>query len=300
MEITKPPVGVKVKRNRMAAGWWEERWTIDRCRTPVPYDVSYSSDGHGGTNIASRMAPVLEQEKKTDADTPPPLPRAGENPSPASSSTQSKTAGTSPGSPLPASGNALPEGFVLYEGQKDQFTIAIPQGWAARDQSQIVQAKGNSQFNLTFFYLPPKGTPQDSITPAVLMKIIMSIGTGEIPSFFVQKLKAGDGMSCEGFSEKAEKKVFKLVTGDPMFGKGATILEPPRSEPISVAGCKGIRIYGTGKAAKEDTPQTSDVHAVSDGKILYLFSLRGSADNCKKNAEIFQKSVSTAKLTAAK
>ncbi len=94
--------------------------------------------------------------------------------------------------------------------------------------------------------------------------------------------------------------MFKLVTDDPMFGRGATILEAPHSEPIAVAGCKGIRILGTGKPAKGNTPQTSDVYAASDGQTLYLFTLRGTADNYKKNTEVFQKAVATAKLTAAK
>ncbi len=111
---------------------------------------------------------------------------------------------------------------------------------------------------------------------------------------------AKNGMSCAGFPEKAEKNVFKLVTDDPMFGRGATILEAPHSEPIAVAGCKGIRILGTGKPAKGNTPQTSDVYAASDGQTLYLFTLRGTADNYKKNTEVFQKAVATAKLTAAK
>jgi len=91
-----------------------------------------------------------------------------------------------------------------------------------------------------------------------------------------------------------------MITGDPILDKRATILEAPRSEPVSVAGCKGIRIHGTGQPAKENTPQTLDVYAASDGKVLYLFTLRNHADNYKKNSEVFQKSVATARLTAAR
>jgi len=132
------------------------------------------------------------------------------------------------------------------------------------------------------------------------VELMTKIDTGEIPSFFVQRVPAKNGISCAGFSEKAEKDVFKMITGDPILGKGATILEAPRSEPISVAGCKGIRIRGAGQPARENTPQTIDVYAVSDGKVLYLFTLRNHADYYKKNAEAFQKSMATAKLTAAK
>ncbi len=275
MEITKQPVGLKVKRGRVVGGEWEERWTIDRCGMQVPYDITYRSDGRGGTDIGYGMAKVLEQEKKTDTAAQPPV---------------SSQAGTA---------DALPEGFVLYEGQKSQFTIALPQGWVAYDQSTINRRHGmqeNSKFNLIFFYLPPNPTSQDSMSVEVMNKI----STGEIPAFFVQKLPAEKGMSCAGLSEKAEKYVFEMVTGDPMWGKGATILEAPRSEPNSVAGCKGIRVRATGQAASGNTPWTVEMYAVSDGKTLYLFTLRNYADNYKKNAEAFQKSVATARLTAAK
>ena len=132
------------------------------------------------------------------------------------------------------------------------------------------------------------------------MKLLTGIDSGEIPSFFIQRAPVKDGMSCAGFSEKAEKDVFKMVTGDPIFGKKAAILEAPRSEPVSVAGCKGIRIHGTGQPAKENIAQTLDVYAASDGKVLYLFSLRNHADNYKKNVEVFQKSVATARLAEAR
>jgi hypothetical protein len=264
MEITKQPMGLKVKRNRMVAGEWEERWTIDRCGLQVAYDVTYRADGRGGTDIGSRMAKVLEQEKKTDTAAQPPV---------------SSQAGTA---------DALPEGFVLYQGHKSQFTIALPPGWIAFDDW--------AHFNLIFFYLPPKPTSQGAMTQEVIEKI----HTGEIPSFFVAKSPAENGMSCAGFSEKAEKAVFELVTGDATFGEKATILEAPRSEPSPVAGCKGVRIRETGQPVEENTPWMVDVYAASDGKTLYQFTLYNYADNYKKNAEVFQKAVATARLTAAK
>ena len=45
-----------------------------------------------------------------------------------------------------AAGN-LPEGFVLYEGQKGQYTIAIPREWTAYDQSQMLKEKGGRRRN---------------------------------------------------------------------------------------------------------------------------------------------------------
>jgi hypothetical protein len=113
--------------------------------------------------------------------------------------------------------------------------------------------------------------------------------------------KAEDGMSCDGFSEKARAKILKMAQEHSDFGEGAKILESLRSEPVSFAGCKGIRIYGSGTAPeKEDITWTMEVRAVAGAKTLYLFILRCSVENLKKNAEIFQKSIATFKLPADK
>ena len=84
------------------------------------------------------------------------------------------------------------------------------------------------------------------------------------------------------------------------WGKGATTLEAPTSEPIQVAGCKGLRVRGSGQLAGASTPWAVEMYAASDGKTLYLFTLRNYADNLKKNIEVFQRAVSTARLSAPK
>ncbi len=268
-EVSRLPDGVKVEANRMVAGWWEERWTINRCQVRVAYDVTYRADGRGGTDISPRGA--LEQEKKTDTATPPPQPAAGENPPPAAAPSQP-----------PASG-ALPDGFVLFEERKDQFTIAIPKDWTAYDQSRLLgeqQAqKRGGMFNVIIFYRAQDPPSNDGMSVEIMRKI----DVGEVPSFFVQKMAAEKGMSCDGFSEKAGKQVVKLLG-----------LDGSHWEPSPVAGCKGVRVRGSGGDRKQD------VYAASDGRILYLFYLRMPAEKFEQNAEVFQKSVATAKLTAAK
>jgi len=58
----------------------------------------------------------------------------------------------------------------------------------------------------------------------------------------------------------------------------AAVLEP----------CRGIRVRGTGQPARENTPQTLDADAVSDGKVLYLFTLRNQVDYYKKTPRSFR------------
>ena len=42
-----------------------------------------------------------------------------------------------------------------------------------------------------------------------------------------------------------------------------------------------------------------DVRAVSDGKTLYLFSLRNTATNYSRNIETFEKALATLKLSSS-
>ena len=266
-----------VKQLRSADEPGIERWDIKSCDVASSYDVQIVPSPKGGSDFrAVKSKSVQTQDKATDTAAPPPV------------SSQAATADTSP------------EELVPYDGQKSEFTIALPKGWVAQDQSQTL-GKGNSKFNLILFHPSyPNPTAQDAKSAElVAMKLLTGIDSGEIPSFFIQRVPAKNGMSCAGFSEKAEKDVFKMITGDPILDKKATILEAPRSEPVSVAGCKGIRVYGTGQPARENAPQTIDAYAVSDGKVLYLFTLRNQADYYKKNAEVFQKSMATARLAAA-
>jgi hypothetical protein len=274
-EVTRLPASVKVEANRMVAGWWEERWTINRCQVRVAFDVTYRADGRGGTDISPKA--VLAQEKKADTAPPPPPPQpaAGENPTPAASPSQPPPLG------------AIPDGFVLFEGRKDQFTIAIPKDWMAYDQSRVLGEQqpqkmkgGTGIFNVIVFYR----AQEQASDGALSVETIRKIDSGEVPSFLVLKMAAEKGMSCEGFSEKAEKHVVKIMG-----------MDASQSEPSPVAGCKGVRVRGDGRRSS-----AQDVYAVSDGRILYLFTLRNSAEKFDQSAEVFQKSVATARLTVAK
>lgn len=248
-----------------------ERWEVKTCDASSSYDVEIVASPKGGSDFRV-VKSILPQEKKTDAVAP----------QPATSQT--------------AAADTPPQEWVPYEGQKSQFTISLPKGWLTHDQSQMPGVKG-PDVNLVFFYASQAGL---EFGGADDVKLLTGIDSGEIPSFFVQRIPAKNGVSCVGFSEKAEKDVFKMVTRDPIVGKGATILDAPRSESTQVGGCVGIRIRGAGQPAGGSVPHTLDVYAVSDGKVLYLFSLRNRTENYEKNVEIFQKSVATAKLTATR
>ena len=173
----------------------------------------------------------------------------------------------------------LPEGFVIFEGRKDQFTIAIPKDWAIYDQARALEEHGaqriaNNFFNMIIFYRSLDTTPKNDMPVELLGKI----DKGETPSFFVQKVRPGKGMSCGEFTEKAQKEVLKLVSSSDAFANGAKVVEAPHAEAITVAGCKGTKIQGSGQAKDSSTATRHVVYAASDGTVLYLFSLRSPVE----------------------
>lgn len=278
-----------VKQWRSTSNPGVELWEVKSCDATSSWDVHMVPSPQGGTDFQVNK---IDQELKKKPDT------AIESPA----STQTGTAEASPKEQKamnpPATGT--PEGFVLFEGRKEQFTISIPKDWTAYDQALLTAASGdrrvaNDSFNMIIFYLSQDPAANEGPTVEVMLKVV----NGEIPAFFVQNLRAADGMSCSGFTEKAQKNVLKLVSSESEFKRGATVTEAPHAEPVPVAGCQGIRVRGSGRARQSSTTTVHDVYAASDGKVLYLFTLRVPAEKLDKNSEVFQKAMTTAKLAVA-
>lgn len=53
-EVVRPVDGAKVEDGRPVAGQWEERWTLDRCGTPVRYTVHFVTNPTGTVFTAER------------------------------------------------------------------------------------------------------------------------------------------------------------------------------------------------------------------------------------------------------
>ena len=279
-----------VKQWRSTSNPGVELWEVKSCDAISSWDVHMVPSPGGGTDFQVNK---IEQEQKKKPDT------AGAPPV----NIQTGTAEASPQEQKainpPATGT--PEGFVLFEGRKEQFTIAIPKDWTAYDQARLVAAIGDRRlmkdsFNMIIFYRSPGPAAKDDWLSEEVMR---KVENGEIPAFSVQNLRAQNGMSCGGFTEKAQKNVLKLVSSESAFSRGATVIEAPHAEPVPVAGCQGIRVRGSGRARQSSTTTVHDVYATSDGKVLYLFTLTVPAEKLDKNSEVFQKAMATAKLAVA-
>jgi len=200
----------------------------------------------------------------------------------------------------------LPEGYVLNDALKAQFTLALPAGWMASDQGQRMRQLGvriPEGFGLVYFssvnvaeaFGPfEKGQEEQGQKS---LDVLRQINTGELPSFFVDRHRAEKGMSCHSLTAKGSQKVFAMIK-DSDFGKGTTTLEPLRMDSTTIGGCQGARYRG--RVQGRNGPEwVIDVQAVSDGSVLYLFSLRNRAENFAKNFPVYQTAMSTLRLSVA-
>jgi hypothetical protein len=195
-----------------------------------------------------------------------------------------------------------PEGqkeFEPYQGLKEQFTIALPVGWQAHDQSAALGKPG--PYGVVIF--SPVNLGMVKVTDAQksleeAQKTLEGIDTGEIPSLLVDRHKAEGGMSCDGFSDKARKKALETYEISTM-GRNSHIVGTPEAEAVSVGGCQGLRVR-----LRVRDPEGSETHllvyAVSDGKMAYDFFLRNRKDFFEKNLPTFEKAISTIKVATGR
>ena len=254
-----------------------EHWDVKSCDAISSYNVEIVPSPRGGSDFrAVKIKSVVTQDKTTDTAA---LPQPN-----------------APTAPPPPTGQGLPEGFVLYEGSNEEVTIGIPKDWTAYDQGQTMKALGIDRKvgDMIIFYQSKDPTSRLLFSPELMAKV----DTGEVPSFFLQKLPAEKGMSCAGFSEKAKKKLVDIIGNDPHF-KGKNALEPAHAEPTDVGGCKGLRVRAKRKS-ESGSPIVADAYMASDGQRVYVFSLRNPVENFEKNEGVFQQAISTLKFSVAK
>jgi hypothetical protein len=187
---------------------------------------------------------------------------------------------------------AEPEGFYRYEDLKTQFTISLPVGWSVYKQTEAITGRPSSM-GLVVFSKEPVTKPNEAMAdPGLLARV----DTGEVPSFFVDRISPTvSGMSCDNFSTTAAYRVGIGLIKDPMFSAARQLLfaTPLEHKRIQLGGCQGFRYEGRGK----NNEWMLDVRAVSDGKVIYLFTLRNRAEYFSKNVATFDQALGTLRLS---
>ena len=184
----------------------------------------------------------------------------------------------------------VPDGYEAFDGLKDQFTIALPAGWSAFNQTQSLSGKSGSLGVVVFSAQAVTKEGETTADPSVLSRV----DTGDLASFFVDRQPAAKGMSCAKITKPGAYDLGVKLTKDPIFGAGRSYFSatPIKHDGIQIGGCQGFRYKGEGKGGE----WILDVRAVSDGKVLYLFSLRNRAENYAKNIDTFEKAIGSLQL----
>ena len=185
-----------------------------------------------------------------------------------------------------------------YDGNRDQFTLHIPDGWFVVDQTPYRET------GVVAFYSQPLVMRLDE-DPAVreeqtrqMMALADDLMSGAAPAFFMDRYKAGSGMACTGFSDKAQKTKLKIIANSRALGKGSKVVGQPDVMQIDFAGCKGLRVSMRFKIPGDEDRQML-VYTASSDDITYDFVLLTDVRYFEQNLPWFERVVSTAKLTAA-
>ena len=187
------------------------------------------------------------------------------------------------------------EDLVPFEGLKDQFTIALPGAWNVYNQSEAISGE-QGPFGVVFFSAQPLTKPGEKTAD---MELLAKADVGEIPTFFVDRQPAGKGMTCSEFSRAAGGRVAGMVRNDPAISKGREIPTQFLPKRIELGGCQGFKVEVRAKHSKPEKAEwIVDVRAVSDGRVLYLFSLRARAEHYQKVLSTFESVLATLKLSS--
>jgi hypothetical protein len=177
----------------------------------------------------------------------------------------------------------------------NQFTITLPQGWSVYDQNAAVFGKSDGT-GLVLFSAQPVTKPNETTADP---ELIEKADAGEIPSFFVDRKLAGKNATCEKLSRPTLYDVGTKVAQDPALGGARRAFSAglqPRSTEIHIGGCQGARFLLDGPKSDGGDQWIIDVRVVSDGEVLYLFSLRNRARFYTENSAPFENALATIKF----
>jgi hypothetical protein len=189
-----------------------------------------------------------------------------------------------------------------YTGHEEQFVLNIPEDWFAYDQT--AQIKGSaSAVGMVIFSSADLSkimirTPDSGISLEEQIDAGVKLDRGEIPNFFVDRVPAARGSDCNGFSKKAVKNILRMLRGDPMWTQGWVVDDDlSLVETMTIGGCEGLHFHGRSRSP-EGTQRVMDVRAVSDGEVVYLFSVRASQPYFDVNSPVYEAAVASVNLSA--
>ena len=193
------------------------------------------------------------------------------------------------------------QGYQVYEDPDASCALAIPDNWSTYLDS-VVLVGSRSPSGTTIFSEEPirstETTPEGVTRPVDDLETLDALLAGEISGFFVERLNARSGMSCEGFSRGARERMLDRVREDPLFGESCRMQGVPETAEHTVGECEALRVIG--RCARDDgKPVLLDLVATASGETLYVFGLRALEERYEKDLEVFERALSTVKFSVA-
>jgi len=203
---------------------------------------------------------------------------------------------------LGAAQYAMPEGFTVFDDFDLHFTIGIPAGWHSYVDSVVIVGNRASQGTVVFSeetlrqnVVGDGGRRRPKTDEAALARAL----SGAAPAFFVERLAAGRGMTCEQVSDKARRRVLEQAAAGELFHGGGQFVALPTVTPIVVDRCKGLRLRG--RVADRDGVTTEvDLHGVVQGDTLYVFGLRAIPERYYEYRKVLEAALDTVTLSVAR
>ena len=196
-------------------------------------------------------------------------------------------------------GSAAQDRAAQTSGIHDQFSITLPDGWSTYDQNQAISGK-TSFVGMVVFSAEPL-TKEGATTADA--ETLAKVSRGDVASFFVERTAATKSMECDKLSRSVIYDIGTTINKDPAIATtGRRLLGglAPDHKDTELGGCRGVKFLL--EANKNDPAKhwKVDVRAVSDGKILYLFSLRNTGANYERNLAAFEQAMSTVRFKSVK
>lgn len=194
-----------------------------------------------------------------------------------------------------------PGGYAVYDGLESEFTIAYPENWHLlhRTLNRVIdrETRGVLVFSPERLSPPPDLPPEER--EASLRQALARVDSGLAGAFFVARQRAGRGMRCEGFGEKARARLLDRLAADPLFEGERADEESTRTVPGTVDGCVSLRMIRRSQS-RGHAARVLDLVAVVHEETLFLFGLRSREVGYEKDRAVFESALETARFAVAK
>jgi hypothetical protein len=183
---------------------------------------------------------------------------------------------------------AVPPGYRLFDDFRQQFTLAIPEGYATHLGS-VVYVDGQARWGTSAFSARPIRRRGPG-APEIDEELLAELRAGRASGFTLERREVSGGMRCDGITDKARAAILARAGIDPLLG--TIVLGVPEATPARIGGCEALRLSARGVVSPgEET--IVDVYAVARGETLFLFRQRAVAARLDEERKVFETALST-------